>query len=78
MNYNADLTQFMSNVEEILKVVPPGKLIMGIGTFNQNQFEVESKIYKSKSRGIDDFIFFSYNEIVKEPEYIKAIDRALE
>ena len=78
MNYNADLTQFMSNVEEILKVVPPDKLIMGIGAFNQNHFDVESKIYKTKSRGINDFIFFSYNEIVKEPEYIKAIGRALD
>ena len=78
MNYNADITLFMSNVEEILRVVPPEKLIMGIGTFNQNQFDVESKIYKSKSRGISDFIFFSYNEIVREPEYVKAIGRALE
>ena len=77
MNYNADLKQFMSNVEEILRVVPPNKLIMGIGAFNQNHFDVESKIYKTLSRGINDFIFFSYNEIVKEPEYIKAIGRAL-
>ena len=78
MNYNADLKQFMSNVEEILRVVPPDKLIMGIGAFNQNHFDVESKIYKTLSRGINDFIFFSYNEIVKDPEYIKAIGRALE
>ena len=78
MNYNADLTQFMNNLESILTLVPADKLIMGIGAFNQNHFDVESKIYKSKSRGIEDFIFFSYNEILKEEEYVKAIQRALE
>jgi len=77
-NYNADLTQFMNNLESILTLVPPGKIIMGIGAFNQNHFDVESKIYKSKSRGIEDFIFFSYKDILKEEEYIKAIQRALE
>jgi len=78
MNYNADLTLFMKNLESILTLVPPEKLIMGIGAFNQNHFDVESKIYKSKSRGIENFIFFSYNEILKEEEYVKAIRRALE
>ena len=78
MNYNADLTQFMKNLESILSLVPPDKLIMGIGAFNQNHFDVESKIYKSKSRGINDFIFFSYNDLLKEEKYVKAIQRALE
>ena len=78
MNYNADLTRFMKNLESILTLVPSKKLIMGIGAFNQNHFDVESKIYKSKSRGIKDFIFFSYNEILREEEYVKAIQRALE
>ncbi len=78
MNYNADLTHFMKNVESILTLIPPKRLIMGIGAFNQNHFDVESKIYKSKSSGIEDFIFFSYNDILKEEEYVKAIQRALE
>lgn len=78
MNYDADLTQFMKNLESIVSLVPPDKLIMGIGAFNQNHFDVESKIYKSKSRGIENFIFFSYNDILKEEEYVKAIQRALE
>ena len=78
MNYNADLTQFMKNLESILTLVPPGKIIMGIGAFNQNHFDVESKIYKSKSEGINDFIFFSYNELLKDEKYVKAIQRALE
>ena len=78
MNYNTDLTEFMKNVDAILNVAPPAKLIMGIGAFNQNHFDVESKIYKSKSRGLEDFIFFSYNEILNEKEYVKAIQRAME
>ena len=78
MNYNADIREFTQNLESILTLVPPGKLIMGIGAFNQNHFDVESKIYKSKSEGIRDFIFFSYNELHNEEKYVKAIQRALE
>ncbi|TFB09587.1 hypothetical protein E3V55_07465 [Candidatus Marinimicrobia bacterium MT.SAG.3] len=56
----------------------PKRLIMGIGTFNKNLLDDECKIYKSKSNNINDFIFFSYNEIIKEKEYVKAIQRALD
>ena len=78
MNYNAKLDRFMSNVDEIIKLIPAEKVIMGIGVFNQNHFEVESKIYKAKSRGLQNFIFFSYNEIVSERAYMGAIQRAME
>lgn len=77
MNYSASLDDYVNNLEMILKTVKPEKLIMGIGTFNQNQFGVESKIYKARAFGITDFIFFSFADIYRSPEYSKSIDRAI-
>lgn len=78
MNYTVNTENYAFQIKKILKSVPKEKLIMGVATFNQNRYEVLSKIYKAKAYGIKNFSFFSYSEIRNSPEYLKLISQALD
>lgn len=63
MNYVISQDEYRNNIEKMLKCVPKENIVMGISLMNQSRYKVASKIFLTKSFGIEDFCLFSYDYI---------------
>jgi uncharacterized lipoprotein YddW (UPF0748 family) len=63
MNYVVSQEEYKNNIEQMLNYVPKENIVMGISLMNQSRYKVASKIFLTKSLGIEDFCLFSYDYI---------------
>jgi len=78
MNYTADMLHFNNALQKIRRLNLLDKVYMGLATYNQNSYEVISKIYKSRANGVRGFCIFSYDNLIEKPRYTRTIHKALQ
>lgn len=77
MNYTKDMLYFNDALQKIRRLKLLDKVYMGIATYNQNSYEVVSKIYKSRANGVRGFCVFSYDNLVDKPDFTRSVVKAL-
>ncbi len=78
MNYNTDNNDFVQNMHIIKDNIPRkfhDKIIVGISTYNQSPKSAGKKINRLKRMSFNNISIFSYNTIVKSPNYWKKLKR---
>ena len=63
MNYVISRDDFKDNIVRMLKYIPKEKIIMGFSAVNQSKYKLASKVFLTRSMGIEKFCIFSYNSV---------------
>ena len=63
MNYVISSDDFKNNIIKMLEYVPKERIIMGFSAVNQSKYKLASKVFLTKSMGIEKFCIFSYDSI---------------
>lgn len=78
MNYSRDSDQF----EKILKKNNASplkeKTWVGIGVYNQNQYDAMTKTLLALNNRFQNIVYFSYDTFMKDPQYFATVQKAFE
>jgi len=78
MNYSRDSDQF----ERILKKNNASpfkeKTWVGIGVYNQNQYDAMTKTLLALNNRFQNIVYFSYDTFMKDPQYFATVQKAFE
>ena len=80
MNYTPDLRKFADNIDVIYENLPEkyrNRIMMGIALYNQSPLDAVDKIYYSEITRFKGISLFSYNVIVKQPDYFTKLKHSL-
>jgi len=75
MNYTSHNERFIEIAKEILELVPKDRVLMGIGAYNQDKFQLAYKYFQTKTLGLKGYSLFSFNSIKQDPGLMELITR---
>ena len=70
MNYRTNLQEFSSILLKIKDNTSIDNIVIGISTFNQDEYAVKKRIKIVRSYNFYGFALFSYNHLIKNKKYL--------
>lgn len=78
MNYSVDINDFVQNIYMIKDNIPKKyheKIVVGIATYNQSPRSVGKKINRIRKMQFNNISIFSYNTVIKNPNYWRRLKK---
>ncbi len=77
MCYSKSTGFVVKTYSKLLPWVREGKVLVGLGVYNQPYYSCEEKIEKLRDMGARGFVLFSYDGIKDDPEYFRKLGRGV-
>ncbi len=78
MNYSRDTDQFERILKKVSSLPRREDLWIGIGVYNQNQYDALTKTLLTLNNRFQKIVFFSYDTFQKNPQYLPTVRKAFQ
>ncbi|MFH1213243.1 MAG: family 10 glycosylhydrolase [Candidatus Neomarinimicrobiota bacterium] len=78
MNYSRDTDQFTRVLKRTNPAVKRDQMWIGIGVYNQSQYDAMTKTLLVLNQNFTNIVFFSYETFAKSPDYYPVVRKAFE